>query len=103
MNRKKDKKMAAIIAGFTKYEGSKKSYCERHNIKPHVFDYYRKKIDETEVGNKFIPIQLEPLLSFEKIELHYPNGNHLCLSLDIPMSVLKELIQMETPKSKADV
>jgi len=110
MNRKKDKKMAALIRDFSGYEGSKKSYCERHQIKPHVFDYYRKKlkgsIDDQEDNDncpKFLPLCIKESSMMEQIELHYPNGNHLCLPLTIPKQLLCELIQLSLAKTGKDV
>lgn len=100
MNRKKDKKMAMLIRGFSVYEGSKKSYCEQHKIKPHVFDYYRKKLKgEIEEPPKFLPIQIKESKNVDFIELYYPNGNQVRLSADTPITLLKQLLQIHLPKN----
>ena len=99
MNRKKDKKMEMIVRRFSSYEGSKKSYCEQHKIKPHVFDYYRKKLKRAKGGQpKFLPIQIKELKDVAPIELYYPNGNQVRLSVDTPITLLKQLLQINLPK-----
>ena len=99
MDRKKEKKIAKLIQGFSGYEGSKKSYCEQHKIKPHVFDYYRKKLKGDMEGQpKFLPIQIKESKQVERIELYYPNGNQVRLSADTPITILKQLLQINLPK-----
>jgi len=99
--------MKSIIEGFGNYEGSKKAYCDLHNIKIHVFDYYRKKLKEEEEeenqSKNFVPIQFKHQLSIAPIEVHYPNGNSLILSVDMPISIITQLVQIPIENKEADV
>ena len=98
--------MKSIVEGFGNYAGSKKSYCDLHNIKTHVFDYYRKKLKEEEEENQsknFVPIQFTHRISVAPIEVHYPNGNCLILSVDTPLSILTQLVQIPIENKEVDV
>jgi len=96
--------MKAIVEGFSKYEGSKKSYCESHKIKPHVFDYYRKKLNGfSNSPATFVPIQINQPIPLDPLEVYYPNGNRLVLSLDTPRSLIIELVQISIDKMPSDV
>ena len=103
MNRKKDIHMKSIVEGFGNYAGSKKSYCDLHNIKTHVFDYYRKKLKEEEQSKGFVPIQFKQRVSISPMELHDPNGNSLILSVDTPLSILTQLVQISIENKEVDV
>ena len=78
-------------------------FCRRHQIKPHKFFYWKKKIREREEkpGNyskadfspaPFIPIAIPAMAGgkfTDKIELHFPSG----LQARIPVSARPEAIR----------
>ena len=47
---------------------------------------------------KFLPIQIKESKQVERIELYYPNGNQVRLSADTPITILKQLLQINLPK-----
>lgn len=99
MKRKTAKEMRRIIAGFSDYESTKKSYCAKRRITIHVYDYWAKKLsrESKEVKTEqFIALQVSPeeRRCREVIELHYPNGNRLVFLSDISSKLLENLIRI---------
>lgn len=99
MKRKTAKEMRRIIAGFSAYEGTKKSYCAKQKISIHVYNYWVKKLTSPSAQpntEQFIALQIEPegRRCFEGIELHYPNGNRLVFPSDASLKLLQNLIKI---------
>ena len=99
MQRKTAKEMRRIIAGFSDYAGTKKSYCAKRKITIHVYDYWAKKLNVFPIQPKteqFIALEVaaEKRQRIEKIELHYPNGNQLLFSPDTSLELLENLIKI---------
>ena len=96
MNQKKVTRMQKIINGFSDYAGTKKSYCESHQIKPHVFDYWRKKLQRPSKSSpSFIPISLQPSKVAVQLEVCYGNGRSIRLPSHTPVSVLEQLLKLQ--------
>ena len=99
MKRKTAKEMHRIIAGFSDYKGTKKSYCAKQKITIHVYDYWKKKLNREAKASKaeqFIALQVVPekQRGFDEIELHYPNGNRLMFPADTSLNLLENLIKI---------
>ncbi len=83
---------------FWKKSGlSQKSYCDQHQIIPHVFYYWLKRyrIKHSAPGEKgFIPVKLPPVTSTipATIELVGTNGNRVLFYGHVEPSYLKSLL-----------
>ena len=100
MNQEKVTRMKKLIQGFSDYVGTKKSYCESHQVKPHVFDYWRKKLQRPiKSSSSFIPISLQeskaPLLVPVQLEVCYNNGRSIRLPSNTPISLLEQLLKLQ--------
>jgi len=101
MNQKKVTRMKKLLSGFSDYVGTKKSYCERHQIKPHVFDYWRKKLcpvleaSVSDVPSRFVPLSLKPSKVSDYLELYYENGRSIRISSATPVSLIEQLLKLQ--------
>jgi len=96
MNQEKVTRMKNLIKGFSDYTGTKKSYCELHQVKPYVFDYWRKKLAfDPKSSPSFIPISLQRSKVPVELEVCYGNGRSIRLPCHTPISVLEQLLKLQ--------
>ena len=100
MNQEKVTRMKKLIQGFSDYVGTKKSYCESHQVKAHVFDYWRKKLQRPiKSTSNFIPISLQenkvPEQLPVQLEVCYGNGRSIRLPSNTPVSILEQLLKLQ--------
>ncbi len=82
------------------------AYCKDHGLKPHVFSYYKKKLNPAIVAqgsSQLVPVQLVSTLSTpppkstsetETIHLSHTNGFSLTINSRTPLSSLKPLLEL---------
>jgi len=88
--------MHEIVSRYKSYEGTKRDFCLRYNVKPHVLDYWRKKFSSEkmeETSGGFVELLQTPD-SPDCYRLFSPNGLRLELPVSTPIVVLEKLIQM---------
>jgi predicted acyl esterase len=66
------------------------AFCKEHNIKPHVFHYWKRKRTTKPCATDYIPI---PMPSYAGV-LEYvdTNGKRIVFYQPVPVSFLKELL-----------
>ena len=85
---------------------SQRAYCKEHGLKPHVFSYYKKKLNSgmasTDAG-QLVSVQLTPELtsSYSKataerdsILVSHANGFSLMINDRTELSALKPLLEL---------
>ena len=86
------------------------AYCNKHNIRPHVFSYYKKKfsltstpVDSLEAPGRFVPVHLLAAHSFEEVHqsavthsltLRHSNGFSLEFHPGTELAYLKSLLEL---------
>jgi len=89
----KQKEMDRLLTAYSIYQGTQKSFCELHGIKPHQLSYWRnKKGDDSKTSNSFIEIADTAIHSTQQIQIHYPNGNKLHLPINSPVQLIRTLL-----------
>ena len=82
------------------------AYCKEHALKPHVFSYYKKKLNPViapQDANQLVPVQLlskftrsspKPASEADKIQLSHTNGFSLAINSRADLSTLKPLLEL---------
>jgi len=98
---------AAIQVHLPQWQASQLSqaaYCKRHNLKPHIFSYYKNKLSEsrasTEQASSFIPVKLvaDDSLAPSSIQpaviVTHTNGFSLEIKADMSLAALKPVLEL---------
>jgi len=80
---------------------SQRSYCHQHNIPPHIFSYYRKKLgyvvskSSNSNNNQLIPINLlaQPVTS-ESVRISHANGFSIEVMSDSDLNQFKAILKL---------
>ena len=82
------------------------AYCKDHGLKPHVFSYYKKKLNPAIVAqgsSQLVPVQLISTLSTPTpkptaeagiVQLSHANGFSLTINSRTELSSLKPLLEL---------
>ena len=86
------------------------AYCNKHNIRPHVFSYYKKKfslpstpVDSLEAPGRFVPVHLLASPGLEALPqsavthpltLRHSNGFSLEFNSGTELGYLKSLLEL---------
>ncbi len=79
---------------ITACEASEKSveaYCNEHQLKPHIFYYWRKKLAPQNLAGKFISIATP--LSPAPVSIIFTNGNRISFETMPPVDYVKQLLR----------
>lgn len=96
MSQEKVARMTKIVQGFSDYVGTKKSYCESHQVKPQVFAYWHKKLQGSlKSSSHFTPISLQERKVPVELEVCYGNGRSIRLPSTTPISLLEQLLKLQ--------
>lgn len=89
-------KMLALIQEWESGNENPRSFCSRHNIKEHVFYYWRKKYlkSKPQSSKGFVPISVvkEEKSDVPMVEIAYPNGTVVRLGNGTSLSMVRSLI-----------
>jgi transposase-like protein len=69
---------------------SVESYCNEHQVKPHIYYYWRKKLQPQQRVGKFISIA--PQLYNSAVSIVFTNGNRICFETMPPADYVKQLM-----------
>lgn len=85
--------MRPIVESYARHEGSKKAFCEEHDLAIHTLDYWRRKFSEQQAGaSAFVALEISDTSVGRSMEVHYPNGIWAVVPLDTPVEILRTLI-----------
>lgn len=101
----KDADMKAHISQWKKSGLTQVAYCNEHDIKPHIFSYYKGKLnraDSSQRSNGLIPIDLisntstllTSTIDSATIKLSHNNGFSLEFNTSTELSSLKPLLHL---------
>ncbi len=65
------------------------AYCSSHQLKPHQYYYWQKRL-QPEVPGKFMPIT--PLLLNAPVLITFTNGNRISFEILPPLAYIKQLL-----------
>ena len=73
---------------------SQKEFCERANIRYHVFHYWYKVYRDKDkaISSPFVKLKVDPPVSLSSVELICPDGKRLLFHQLVPVDYLKALI-----------
>ena len=101
-----DAAMRRHIAQWKSSGQTQKAYCQEHAIKPHVFSYYKKKLNPDAAPldtSQLVPVQLVSKLRTsssksttepDTIQLSHSNGFSLAINNRSDLSTLKPLLEL---------
>jgi len=78
------------IAACKQSGKSVESYCNEHQLKPHIYYYWRKKLEPQKQVGKFISIA--PPISNAPVSIVFKNGNRICFETMPLADYLKQLM-----------
>ena len=101
----KDADMKAHILQWKKSGLTQVAYCNEHDIKPHIFSYYKGKLnraDSPQRSSSLISVDLisnnsallTPAIDSETIKLSHSNGFSLEVKASTQLSSLKPLLNL---------
>jgi len=101
----KDADMKAHLSQWKKSGLTQIAYCNEHDIKPHIFSYYKGKLnraDSSQHSNSLIPVDLisnnsavlSSAIDPETIKLSHRNGFSLEVKVSTELSSLKPLLNL---------
>jgi len=103
----KDAVMKEHISQWKKSGLTQIAYCNEHGVKPHIFSYYKAKLDQAESSlpsNKLIPVKLISTNSAlakladnsdtDTITLSHTNGFSIEVNTGTALSSLKPLLDL---------
>ncbi len=82
------------------------AYCQEHALKPHVFSYYKKKLNPDAApldSSQLVPVQLvsafstvspKPASESDIFQLSHSNGFSLAINSRTELSILKPLLEL---------
>ncbi len=82
--------MQQHITACTVSGKSVESYCNEHQLKPHIYYYWRKKLEPQQQPGKFISIA-SPLFN-SPISIIFTNGKRICFDTMPPVDYVKQLM-----------
>jgi len=89
-------KMLALMQEWESGNESPRSFCSSHNLKEHVFYYWRKQYlkSKTEPAKGFMPVSVvkEEKCDVPMVEIAYPNGTVVRLGNGTSLSMVRSLI-----------
>lgn len=101
----KDAVMKEHISQWKKSGLTQIAYCNEHNIKPHIFSYYKAKLTQTDsapLPSELIPVNListdselaKSADNSDTIRLTHANGFSIEINAKTSLSVLKPLLDL---------
>lgn len=100
----KDAVMNKHISQWKKSGLTQIAYCNEHGIKPHVFSYYKAKLqsDSSSLSSKLIPVSLissdsvlsESSVDSNAITLFHSNGFRVEVNAKTSLAALKPLLDL---------
>ncbi len=92
--RSSEQEMFPHVAAWFESDESKKDFCDKRNIKRHVFDYWFKKYRRlSNVPEGFVNLRVPTTFS-DNIQIHYPNGVRLELPQGVEISCVEQMIKI---------
>lgn len=89
-------KMFTLMQEWESSNQSPRTFCATHNIKEHIFYYWRKKYAKNKVpsANGFIPVTVGDSNGTDVplVEITYPNGTVVRLANGASISMVRSLI-----------
>lgn len=90
--------MFALMQEWEASTESSKVFYEKHNIKEHIFYYWRKKYlkSKNTTSEGFVPVSIseEKESLVPMIEIAYPNGTVVRLGKETSISTIRSLINL---------
>ena len=103
---KNDAVMRRHIAQWKSSGQTQIAYCKAHALKPHVFSYYKKKLNPDAAPldtSQLVPVQLvsafsttsqKPASEPDTIQLFHSNGFSLAINSRAKLTTLKPLLEL---------
>ncbi|SMO94960.1 Transposase [Saccharicrinis carchari] len=89
-------KMFMLMETWESGNLSPRLFCESHDIKEHVFYYWRKKYLKSKTSStaRFVPVSIENNAERDvpTVEIAYPNGTVVRLGNGASLSIVRSLI-----------
>ena len=66
---------------------SQSDFCRKHNLKPYLFTYWKKRFVQSKTGTTFVPVKLQSSGTGFKLRLIRPDSLRIIVGTDIQIEV----------------